>query len=264
MIRLIPTPTAPRAATAGYSLSLWPQVWRRDIPRLAASRVAGVARLIRNYSATERELLVRELASVPGRLLHSQFGPRDNLLLLELQEHVRPDAARQMIERFSPLPTQVVVALAVGVDAAAGCWAGLVHAGTQVMPLQTIRLVGPGMHRIRVEHPDRDHETAAADPRWSRTRGALGPAVWNRVRGSRVAVIGAGRNGSACAFTLAMLGVSQLILIDDDLDHLHNLDATLGATPDGVGQPKHARIFSQSVPPAVGRGVFKVVDRVFL
>ncbi|MCY2990608.1 MAG: ThiF family adenylyltransferase [Planctomycetota bacterium] len=223
---------------AGYSLSLWPQVWRRDILRLAARRAVGVGRLTRNYSPTGRELLVRELDSVSGTLLRSQYGARESLLLLELQDHVQADAALQMLQRFSPLPTQVVAALALGVGPAAGSWAGSVHAGNQVTPLWAIRLVGPGMRHIGAVHTNRADEAAATDPRWSRTRGALGAAVWDRVRRSRVAIIGAGRNGSACAFTLAMLGVSQLVLIDDDSDELHNLDATPGATPDGIGQPK--------------------------
>jgi molybdopterin/thiamine biosynthesis adenylyltransferase len=51
-------------------------------------------------------------------------------------------------------------------------------------------------------------------------------------------VVGAGRNGSVAALTLAMLGVRGLTLIDSDLEDLHNLDASLGGTPAGVGRPK--------------------------
>jgi hypothetical protein len=35
-----------------------------------------------------------------------------------------------------------------------------------------------------------------------------------------------------------MLGVRKLVLIDEDRDELHNLDATFGLTPIGLGRPK--------------------------
>jgi hypothetical protein len=37
---------------------------------------------------------------------------------------------------------------------------------------------------------------------------------------------------------MAMLGVGNLVLIDQDIDELHNLDATVGASTEGIGRPK--------------------------
>jgi hypothetical protein len=101
--------------------------------------------------------------------------------------------------------------------------------------LDELRLVGSGMRHatldpLPVEPP--------AGERGSRTRGALGDAVWHKLRGSRVAVIGASRNGSVVAVTLAMLGVGSITLVDPDRDEAHGLDAILGAVPGGVGHPK--------------------------
>jgi hypothetical protein len=79
----------------------------------------------------------------------------------------------------------------------------------------------------------------SAAERWSRTRGAVGEAAWRRLRAARVAVVGAGRNGSAAALALALLGVDGLVLIDPDRDEPHNRDATpLPPDPGGFGRPK--------------------------
>src|SRR5439155_3501485 len=64
------------------------------------------------------------------------------------------------------------------------------------------------------------HSTAI----WSRTMEAMGgEAVWQRLVGLRLAVIGVGRTGSLVATTLARLGCQHLILIDPDRIEPHNL-----------------------------------------
>jgi molybdopterin/thiamine biosynthesis adenylyltransferase len=98
------------------------------------------------------------------------------------------------------------------------------------------------MHLVTRE-PSADRDISESDllhGRWSRTRSALGDAVWQRVRSSTVAMIGCGRNGSAAAMILTMLGVAGIVLIDSDREELHNLDATLGADPEGIGDLKVA------------------------
>jgi len=50
-----------------------------------------------------------------------------------------------------------------------------------------------------------------------------GEAVWQRLVGLRLAVIGVGRTGSLVATTLARLGCQHLILIDPDRIEPHNL-----------------------------------------
>jgi hypothetical protein len=221
-----------------YSVSLLPRVWRHDIPQLAAGRGFGVAELSRNFSSAQRQLIVREVRPAREGIRRGDFAPREDLLLLRLVDRVTPGAARRMLDRFSPLPTQLLVALTLGMGRAAGRWDGLVHVGNQVLPLHRIDLVGPGMRRIGVGYPGDSTASEPDDERWSRTRGALGEAVWGKVRSSSVAVVGAGRNGSACAFTMAMLGIHKLVLIDQDVDEWHNLDATIGATIEGIGEPK--------------------------
>ncbi len=99
-----------------------------------------------------------------------------------------------------------------------------------IYSLDGFRLVGPGMHLVTLEPPS-DQEFSESDVLHgpgSRTRGAFGEAAWQRMRSSSVAVIGCGRNGSAAAVILTMLGVRQVTLIDDDRDELNGLDATLG------------------------------------
>jgi adenylyltransferase/sulfurtransferase len=67
----------------------------------------------------------------------------------------------------------------------------------------------------------------------------MGKAAWRRLRSARVAVVGAGRNGSSASLVLALLGVGGLVLIDPDRDELHNLDATpLPADSPGLGRLK--------------------------
>ncbi len=220
-----------------YCLGLLPAVWCRDIPRLAQTRAPGVARLTRNYTCGQRELLAHRLDALPAEGRGARFGPRTDLLLVQLDAAMAPEAARQMIARFGVLPTQLVVALALGTDRAAGQWVGVVCEGGRLVPLEQISLVGPGMLKICVEGPAPDPGPLDGEL-WSRTRGALGEATHRTVRQSSVAVIGLGRNGSACALTLAMLEVRHLVLIDHDLDELSNLDATVGATLGGIGKPK--------------------------
>jgi len=193
--------------------------------------------LTRNFTCGQRGLVARRLDGLPPETRGGRFAPRTDLLLVRLEAPVAPGAAREMIARFGPLPTQLVVALALGVDQAAGQWAGVVWDGGHLVPLPQISLVGPGMRKISAEEPLPDLNPADAEL-WSRTRGALGEATHRTVRESSVAIVGLGRNGSACALTLAMLGVRHLVFIDHDLDELGNLDATVGATLDGVGRPK--------------------------
>ncbi len=95
--------------------------------------------------------------------------------------------------------------------------------------IQTVKLVGPGMHRLSmstgdtlpsaIELPAHDTE------RWSRAIGALGNEQWHGLRTLHVGVIGTGRTGSVLATSLARLGVRNLTLIDPDRLELHNTDA---------------------------------------
>lgn len=85
--------------------------------------------------------------------------------------------------------------------------------------------------------------------------GALGgEAVWQRLVGLRVAVVGCGRTGSLVAVTLARLGIRRLTLIDPDIVEAHNLGEMDAVTDDDLGRPKaeaiadHLRSLSPYVP----------------
>ncbi len=218
-----------------FRLVLAPQVWIQQLPHLATVGGVGVARVNRNALRSGTELIARSLDCLPAAPTTRDFGSLDQLLLVELAESVEGQDAQRMLLRFGPRPGQLVAALRLGRGPAAGGWLGSVHEYGRYFRLDEIQLVGPGMRRATLEAADPE---SPSDERWSRTRGALGDDVWQKVRRSRVAVIGASRNGSIAAFTFAMLGVRSLVLMDPDREEGHGLDATLGAEPEGIGRPK--------------------------
>jgi molybdopterin/thiamine biosynthesis adenylyltransferase len=222
------------------SLVLLPRCWREQIPELASSGGLGLASLTRNHTESTYEWIAHDLRPIPRDPQGRQFGPLEDLLLLQVLPQVAADSALRLLAAFAPLPSQVVISLVLGFGHAAGHWVGQVWELARIRRLDGFRLVGPGMPFVTSEplRPRAGLESDAVQGRWSRTRGALGDEVWQRVHRSTIGVVGAGRNGSAAAMTLTLLGVPTLILIDDDRDELPNLDATPGATPEGLGQFK--------------------------
>jgi hypothetical protein len=219
-----------------FRLVLAPVVWGQQLGQLAAAGGVAIGRVNRNQLKTGTELIGLTLNQVLANPAALNFGSLDELLLVELAESVDGQDAVGLLNRFDPQPGQLVAAIRLGFGSGAGQWVGNVHEYGHYFPLDELRLVGPGMHRLAVNRgPD---ESSLPAERWSRSRGALGEQVWQKVRASRVAVIGASRNGSVTAFTLAMLGVRSLVLIDPDREEAHGLDAILGAVPGGVGHPK--------------------------
>lgn len=82
------------------------------------------------------------------------------------------------------------------------------------------------------------HNVRAADQRYDRQVRAFGEEGQNRLRETRVAVVGGGGTGSFIAHELAHLGVGQLLLIDHDTVDISNLNRLMGATPGDVGLSK--------------------------
>lgn len=72
----------------------------------------------------------------------------------------------------------------------------------------------------------------------SRTELLLGPERLEKLRKSRVAVLGLGGVGSAAAEALCRSGVGELMLVDHDRVELTNLNRQLLATRDVLGEPK--------------------------
>lgn len=219
-----------------YRLTLPPRLWREEFARLARGDRLAWSFLRRSVRDDLTELVaIPPLDPLRESETGRDFGSLDDLLLVRFAENVSAAATDAWLDRFRPANGQSVVALLLGVGPAAGAWCGSVADHARRRPLDEFLLVGAGMRRIA-----RTAAPHSADPhdRWSRTRGALGDDVWQRVRASRAAVVGVSRNGSAAAFGLAMLGVRELVLIDPDRDEWHNLDATPGATPEGLGDFK--------------------------
>jgi len=121
-------------------------------------------------------------------------------------------------------------------DESAGLWA----------TVDGILLPGAGMHDLRViSQADLDaaqHPQRLAWPldleRWSRTIGALGAHVWQRLTSLRLGIIGCGRTGSLIATTAVRMGVRDLTLIDPDLVERHNLGEMDGVSISDVGRSK--------------------------
>jgi hypothetical protein len=80
--------------------------------------------------------------------------------------------------------------------------------------------------------------SAARGWRDSRTRGALGERVADRLRTATVTLVGAGRNGTQMAQQLAALGVGRLRILDPDHLAPENLDGAPGLAEGDVGRTK--------------------------
>jgi len=112
--------------------------------------------------------------------------------------------------------------------------------------MHQLRLIGPGMPVIALERgpfstspvETRMDGDGVATARWSRTVGALGQAVWERLTSLRYGIIGLGRTGSMLALALARLGVQHLTLIDPDRIEAHNLGETSGIPDTALGSTK--------------------------
>jgi molybdopterin/thiamine biosynthesis adenylyltransferase len=203
---------------------------------------------------------LRELIAQPGPIEPTVPGWQAphfaQTLVVRFDSEVTAGSGQQLLLEHRPAANQLIASLVLGVGAAAGIWSAAVSYGGDLRPLDALRLIGPGMATLAPDRAaDRAAEHAANRPAervaeatpahsvvndWSRTRGALGADLFERVRQSRVALIGASRNGSFAAHAFAMLGVRSLILIDPDRDERHHLSATLGASLDGIDDWKVA------------------------
>lgn len=104
------------------------------------------------------------------------------------------------------------------------------------------RHLGPGMNVDVVAVGDvlarANAATAQADSRYDRQARAFGQDGQERLRRTRVAIVGLGGTGSVVAQQLAHLGVHDLVLIDPDVVELTNLNRLVGAVRSDVGKPK--------------------------
>ncbi len=153
---------------------------------------------------------------------------------------------------------QVIAHLALGTGAQAGRLWGLAKTNSPVAALNhhpvdvvdSVLLPGAGMHKLQVSlpgQPDASPRLSQTNPlpssvRWSRTIGALGGRVWQRLTSLHIGIVGCGRTGSLIAVTLARMGVRQLTLVDPDLVEEHNLGEMDGVTAADIGRNKAAAL----------------------
>ena len=138
------------------------------------------------------------------------------------------------------------VYLVLGVEGAAGDLAATCRSQDSADTVSSLTIVGPGMPHITLnsdqgrsdsENRGRIIRAASAEPSlripelWSRTIGALGEAIWQRLTDLRVGLVGCGRSGSLMAGALRRIGVSSLTLVDPDRLEPHNLGEMDGVGP---------------------------------
>lgn len=222
-----------------YELVLPRPLWETALRDLLIhpGRVAvGTCR--RNRHAGGHELLVESLETTDQPPSGAARPPLDDWIVLRLADRQAGDNLPAWLEQLQPRRTQLLAVGLLGIGADRTDWNGAVIENGQHWPLQAIRIVGPGMLRASRDPASSPPEAADWQTRWSRTRGALGDAVWSKVAASRVLLIGAGRNGSALAYQLVALGIRSLVLVDPDRLGLENLDAGYGVTELDIGRPK--------------------------
>ena len=138
--------------------------------------------------------------------------------------------------------------IAVGIGPQLGKATGVARIGAGAPGLlDGIRLVGPGMPALDFT----GRRSGETRPGWlmqnglySRLVGTLGMLAFSQIQRSKIAVIGAGGNGSLMAMSLARLmgGGGNLVLIDPDVLKEYNLPAWAAAGsakgPCLIGRPK--------------------------
>jgi hypothetical protein len=188
----------------------------------------------RNRHSGADEFLIETLETTNQPPSGASRAPLDDWVVLGAPGRDTERTLPGWLEQLQPRRTQLLVIGLVGLGPDRSAWTGAVVESGTVHPLDAIRVVGPGMLRV-----SRNEDIAsAAEQRWSRTRGALGDAVWKKVEASRVLLLGAGRNGSAMAFQLVALGIRAITLVDPDILETENLDAGFCVTERDVGRNK--------------------------
>lgn len=253
-----------------FHLTLPSPLWLREFGRIARENAMIRVALETFSKADGRELVAQAGTAEPT---DAAWRPSDlrQLLVVRFSSHVAAQSGPELLQLLAPRPGQLIATLVLGIGTAAGWWSAAVHYSGALYPVTALRLVGPGM--VTLEPTDRSAAASPPSPRptalaakpatakpataipkeataaagdggelvdWSRVRGALGDQLFDRVRESSVALIGASRNGSFAAHAFAMLGVRSLILIDPDRDEAHHLTSTLGASRDGIDDWKVA------------------------
>lgn len=208
-----------------------PKAWRALRPLLVSPGFAlGECRRLVCPNASA--VLVDYLTVSPRCPRGQQFPPLADWLVWHVGPST-PEPVEDLIDQIEPRASQSLVVGQFSI-AHPDLWNAVHwHAG-QITPLAGFRVVGPGMLKVNREAdemPDEDSQD-----RDSRTRGALGDDLFQKLRRSTVTLVGAGRNGSQMAWQLA--GIKHLRLIDPDILEDNNLNAAPGLSAADGGRPK--------------------------
>jgi hypothetical protein len=199
---------------------------------------------------------LRELAGRPERPILCPAGISrwsDTREILVAREPTGQALLLSHTDRFlppDPVPRDSVGALLIGRQQQRGQAIGFIRIEPdRVERIHRLRLIGVEMQSVdlvasipeETAMPEARYDHAATgrdEERWSRTIGALGHAVWERLIGLRCALVGVGRTGASLAISLARLGVRDLTLIDPDGVELHNLGEMPGLISANIGTCK--------------------------
>ena len=208
--------------------SVWEQTLRQLV-RQPDSIASG--RLRREGAHSELLLLADDLQLRGTAPTGLQRPPLDDWLVL-LHGTGDVPASEDLLALLQPQASQVLVVLVLDRQHSDRCYV-FSFTGGRVRAVELCEISGAGMLQLRLRQPVaalRAEETR----RPSRTRGALGADLHDRLRESIVTVVGAGRSGSQLCFLLAGLGVGRLRLIDADVLLPENLDGMPGLTTEDV------------------------------
>lgn len=185
--------------------------------------------VIESRSQGFREFLCEELTAVSWQeFVEFHVERQCGVVLLSSDIYLGASEFIRSNKSKSPIIT-------IGFDEETGGWFGSFCCGDESRALDGFRAVCSGMPDVRSAGTSSADLTSQA--RYSRITGAIGD-VARQLRFRKVMVIGAGRNGSAILQQLALLGIGALTIVDRDLLHEENLDATLGVVPTQVGLSK--------------------------
>jgi hypothetical protein len=212
--------------------------WRQALmPMLTQGDLVATGTLRRDPRRQPTVLLVGELTTRASPPTGADFSPLADWIAVASPPGEPPEAPDAWVRRLRPCFAQLLVVLLVGLGRDRRSWRGWATERGAVWPLAGFRVVGPGMVHATA-HPAGDDYDGHEDARWTRLRGAVGEAVFRKLREARVAVIGCSRTGTLAAGMFAALGVRGLTLIDSDALEPHNLDGMLLSRGGDLGANK--------------------------
>jgi hypothetical protein len=190
--------------------------------------------------AHAEEVLCDHLETTSDLPNGAAFPPFDDWLVLVVEDE-QTAVPNAWVDRIAPKQSQRLVVVVLS-RREAGRWDAVLYDRGRCVPVDLLVIAGSGMLTMRRDPLEVAPSDERARLRSSRTAGALGSEVHDRLSRSCATVVGAGRLGSLLAFHLAGMSIGRLRLIDPDRLGWENLDAMPGLTEDDIGRPKVAAL----------------------